>query len=58
MVEEGSFPLGPECQVVWSSTNKDLRGGEHIEGAQRGPSLLVLVVHSESNLGEDGEIFR
>ena len=57
-MKKGSFSLGPQCEVVWSSTNKDLRGGEHVEGAQRGPSLLVLVVHGESNLGEDGEIFR
>ena len=57
-MEEGSFSLRPECQMVRSSSNKDLGGGQHVEGAQRGPSLLVLVVHGESNLREDGEIFR
>ena len=55
-MEEGSFSLRPECQMVRSSSNKHLGGGQHVEGAQRGPSLLVLVVHGESNLGEDGEM--
>ena len=57
-MEEGSFSLGPECQVVWSSTNKDLGGGQHVEGPERRPSLLVLVIHGQSDLGADGEIFR
>ena len=57
-MEEGSFSLGPECEVLWSSTNKDLGGGQHVEGPERRPSLLVLVIHGQSDLGADGEIFK
>ena len=53
VMEEGSFSLGPECEVLWSSTNKDLGGGQHVEGPERRPSLLVLVIHGQSNLGAD-----
>ena len=58
MMEEGSFSLRPECQMVRSSSNKHLGGGQHVEGAQRGPSLLVLLIHSQSHLGPDEEILE
>ena len=57
-MEEGSFSLGPECEVLWSSTNEDLGGGQHVEGPERRPSLLVLVIHGQSDLGADGEICK
>ena len=42
MVEEGSFPLGPERQVAGCAPHEHLGGGQHVEGARGCPALCVL----------------
>ena len=50
MVEEGSFPLGPEREVAGCAPHEHLGGGQHVEGAGGCPALSVLVVHSQAHL--------
>ena len=50
VMEERSFPLGPDGEAVRRPAYEDLGGGQHVEAPGRCPPLCVLIINPQANL--------